>query len=324
MLVLNRGDIQRCLPMKKAIEVVKRAFMSLSHGEAVIPARTHIDVPEQDGVVLVMPGFLPGEGAMTVKTVSIFPGNAGQGLPVIHGVVVAVNPRTGVPLALLEGAGLTALRTGAASGAATDLLARPDASTAAIFGAGVQGRAQLEAVCAVRSMETVWVYDRNEKAAQVFAREMGKKVEAVVRAASTPSEAASGADIICTATTSSAPVFEDRDIRPGTHINAIGVFKPDKREIPPETIRRARVFVGSREACREEAGDLLIPLQEGLIDEGHIVAELGEIAAGEGRLAAEDITLFKSVGVAVQDTAVAAAVVTRAKERGLGVEVHLD
>jgi len=330
MLVLSRKDIARCLSMREAVAVVKQAFALLSAGKAVVPPRVHIDVPDQDGVVLVMPGYLPEQQALAVKTVSIYPRNVGDGFPAIHALVLAVDPRSGAPLAVLEGAGLTALRTGAAAGAATDLLARAATVRAAIFGAGVQGRTQLEAVCAVRPIREAWVYDVDAEAAQTFAREMEEKIEAAIRVASSASEAASGADVICTATTSAEPVFEDRDIRPGTHINAMGVFKPDKREVPAGTVKRARVVVDSREACMEEASDLLIPLREGIIDESHITAELGEIApaalgrAAPGRGSEEEITLFKSVGVAVQDAAVAAAVLARAGELGLGAQVPLD
>jgi len=331
MLVLSREDIARCLSMHEAVAVVKRAFALLSAGKTVVPPRVHIDVPDRDGVVLVMPGYLPEQQALTVKTVSIYPRNAGDGFPAVHALVLAVDPRSGAPLAVLEGAGLTALRTGAAAGAATDLLARAAAVRAAIFGAGVQGRTQLEAVCAVRPIREVWVYDVDAEAAQTFAREMEEKIAAQIRVASSASEAASAADIICTATTSAEPVFEDRDIRPGTHINAMGAFEPDKREVPAETVKRARVVVDSREACMEEAGDLLIPLREGIIDEGHIAVELGEIVsaaasgrAAPGRSSEQEVTLFKSVGVAVQDAAAAAAVLARARKLSVGAQVPLD
>ncbi len=232
---------------------------------------------------------------------------------------------TGAPAAVMDGTYLTALRTGAASGAATDLLARQDARRAAIFGAGVQGRTQLEAICVVRPIREAWVYDVSPERAVAFAIEMSHRLSLPVEAASTPAEAVSKADIICTATTSTSPVFDDADVRPGTHINAVGAYTPEMQEIPAETVLRARVVIDHRESSMAEAGDLLIPMRQGRMAEDHIHAELGEIAAGlkPGRASAEEITLFKSVGVAVQDAAAAGAVLAAAQEMGLGTEVAL-
>jgi len=225
----------------------------------------------------------------------------------------------------MDGTYLTALRTGAASGAATDLLARQDVHTAAIFGAGAQGRTQLEAVCAVRPIEAAWVYDVAPERAAVYAGEMSQRLSLPVRAAETPAGAVRQADVICTATTSSSPVFEDADVRPGTHINGVGAYTPQMQEIPVETVLRAKVVIDHRQASLAEAGDLLIPLRQGLMTEGHIYAELGEIAAGRkpGRASPEEITLFKSVGVAVQDVAAAGAVLKAARQLGLGTDLAL-
>jgi len=225
----------------------------------------------------------------------------------------------------MDGTVLTAMRTGAASGAATDLLARRDARTAAIFGAGVQGRTQLEAVCAVRPIREAWVYDVGPERAAAYADEMSQRLSLPVRVAESPAEAVRQADVICTATTSSSPVFDDADVRPGTHINAVGAYTPHMQEMPAETVLRARVVIDHREASLAEAGDLLIPLQQGVMTEDHIYAELGEVAAGHkpGRASPEEITLFKSVGVAVQDVAAAGAVLEAAQRLGLGTEVAL-
>jgi ornithine cyclodeaminase/alanine dehydrogenase-like protein (mu-crystallin family) len=272
-----------------------------------------------------MPAYLATDDQMAVKIVSVFNDNPAQGLPLIYALVVVVDAETGRPSAVMDGGYLTALRTGAASGAATDLLARSDARTAAIFGAGVQGRTQLEAVCAVRDIQKAWVFDLVPEQAQAFASQMGQALQIGVSVANTPSEAVSQADVICTATTSSAPVFEDADVRPGTHINAVGAYTPQMQEIPGETVLRAKVVIDHREASLAEAGDLLIPIEEGMIGEEHIYAELGEICAGRkpGRTSADEVTLFKSVGVAVQDVAAAGAVLRAAKQRGLGTEVEL-
>jgi len=325
--VLSKQDVQQAVPMREAIEIVKGAFAQLSAGKAVVPLRTQLPVERHQGVTLFMPAYLSESDDLGVKVVSVFPRNLEMGLPTIFALVVVVEASTGRPVAAMDGTYLTALRTGAASGAATDLLARQDARVAAIFGAGAQGRTQLLAVCEVRDIERAWVYDVNPQAAERYAQEMAGKgrVPADLRVASSPAEAAREADVLCTATTSKTPVFADEDLKPGVHVNAVGSFTPQMQEVPGETVRRARLVVGSREGCLSETGDLIIPIRKGLIAADDIYAELGEIAAGlkPGRDNAEEITLFKSVGNAVQDVSVARAVLTQAEMLGLGIEVEL-
>lgn len=328
LLVLSRDDVRQSLPMSQAIEAVKVAFAQLSTGQADVPVRVALEATRHNGVTLFMPAYLSTPDAndqMAVKIVSVFNDNPAQGLPLIHALVVVVDATTGKPVAVMDGTCLTALRTGAASGAATDLLARQDAHTAAIFGAGVQGRTQLEAVCAVRPIREAWVYDVVPEQVDAFAAEMGQRLSLPVKVAATSSEAASQADVICTATTSTSPVFDDAAIRPGTHINAVGAYTPQMQEIPTETVLRAKVVIDHREASMAEAGDLLIPLRQGRMTGEHIYAELGEIAAGlkPGRVSSDEITLFKSVGVAIQDVAAAGAVLEAAQRMELGTEVAL-
>jgi alanine dehydrogenase len=323
--VLSREDVRRALPMRQAIEVVKDAFAQLSAGQAELPLRTALDVPRHNGVTLFMPGYLAADDRMALKIVSVFDDNPAQGLPLIHALVVVVDAETGAPAAVMDGTYLTALRTGAASGAATDLLAREDARVAVIFGAGAQGRTQLEAVCAVRPIEEAWVYDIAPEQAETYAEEMSQRLSLPVRVAESPSEAVRRADVICTATTATSPVFDDDDVRSGTHINAVGAYTPQMQEIPPATVLRAKVVIDEHEASIAEAGDLIIPMEQGLMSEEHIYAELGEIVAGEkpGRETREEITFFKSVGVAVQDVAAAGAALDAAERLGLGTEVAL-
>lgn len=325
MLVLSKQDIQTALPMRDAIEAMKRAFKQLYLGKATVPARIHIDVPEHNGTTLFMPGYLNEDKNIAVKIVSVFADNPEKNLPVINAIVVIIDAETGIAQAILDGTCLTAIRTGAAAGAATDFLAREDASRAAIFGAGPQGCSQLEAMCAVRPIRQVWVFDISPEASQSFAREMAQKTAATIQVARNPSEAVANADIICTATNSAHPVFNDRDIRPGTHINAVGVYKPHMQEVPADTVKRARIVVDSRQASMEEAGDLLLPIKQGIITQEHIYAELGEVVAGTkpGRTSEEEITLFKSVGIAVQDAAAASAVLTKAENLNLGSRIEL-
>jgi len=321
--VLSANDVRQALPMRQAIEAMKSAFAQLSAGQANVPLRTALQVPPHNGVTLFMPAYLATDNQMAVKIVSVFNNNPARGLPLIHALVVVVEATTGQPAAVMDGTYLTALRTGATSGAATDLLARHDAHTVAIFGAGAQGRTQLEAVCAVRPIRMAWVYDTVPERAAAFVAEMSQWLSLLVKAASTPSEPVREADIICTATTSARPVFQDADLRAGTHINAVGAYTPQMQEIPAETVVRAKVVIDHRQASLAEAGDLLIPLQQGLMTRDHIHAELGEIVAGTrpGRASLEEITLFKSVGMAVQDVAAASAVLEAARKLNLGIEV---
>jgi ornithine cyclodeaminase/alanine dehydrogenase-like protein (mu-crystallin family) len=311
--------------MSAAIEAVRAAFVQLSAGAAEVPLRVSLPVEPHDGVTLFMPAYLQDGDRMAVKIVSVFNQNPERGLPLIHALVVVVDAATGAPAAVMEGGYLTALRTGAASGVATDLLARPGVRTVTVFGAGAQGRTQLAAVCAVRPIETAWVYDLQPDQARAYSDEMAEQLGIPMRVAETPSEAAREGDVICTATTSSTPVFEDADVSPGTHINAVGAYTPEMQEIPSGTVLRAKVVIDHREASLAEAGDLILPLTQGLMTEDHIHAELGEVAAGHkvGRSTAAEVTVFKSVGVAVQDAAVAGAVLEAARRLDLGTEVEL-
>ncbi len=325
--VLSATDVKRALPMATAIAEMKSAYAQLSAGLAVAPLRAHLDIAPHQGTTLVMPAFLPQDGALAVKVVSVFPQNTQRGERVINGVVVVLDAETGRPSALLEGSTLTAIRTGAGSGAATDLLARSDAHVLAILGSGVQARTQLEAVCTVRAISEVRVYSPDQAQTAAFAAEMAgvgpipHNVRPVVDAAT----AVRDADIICTATTSTMPVFDGRDLKPGVHINAIGSYQPTVQEIDALTVQQALVVVDSREATLAETGDLIIPIQQGLITASHIHAELGQIVAGmkDGRTHPQQITLFKSVGTAVQDAIAGRLALTNAAQMGLGVLVDL-
>jgi ornithine cyclodeaminase len=239
--------------------------------------------------------------------------------------MMVLDASNGSPRAILEAGTLTAIRTGAASGAATDLLARPDAATAAIFGAGVQGRTQLEAIYAVRPIREARIFDARRENAESFARNMSAALDCDVAPADSPAQALRGADVICTATNAREPVFADGDVAEGAHINAVGSYQPEVREIPGETVARALVVVDHRVSALAETGDLIIPIGQGLFGEDHIHAELGEIVLGRnaGRESPGEITFFKSVGVAVQDLTAAARILARAEQSNLGTEVPL-
>jgi len=306
--------------MRGAIEVMSAAFMQLAAGRANVPQR--LGLTTNTGLVLAMPGFLPDERALAIKIVTVFPDNSRLELPSIFGLVVVLDALTGAPLALMEGGRVTAVRTGATSGLATNLMARQDARTVALFGAGVQARTQLAGVRAVRHIREVRIVARRTDAAERFARELA---DVTVRIVDDPSEAIRGADIVITATTSSTPLFSGRDLEPGTHINAIGAYAPSMREVDSVAVERSRVVVDTRDGARAEAGDLIIPVREGVISFDHIKAELGEVVNGtiHGRTSEKEITLFKSVGHAAQDVALARCVLDRATSEDIGIMVTL-
>lgn len=333
MLALTAAEIRELVPMRAAIELMKSVFAANSRGETISPLRTPVNMPDGSGVVLFMPAYVPpsasAPAATGAKIVAVFGGNRERGLPTINAIVVLVDPTTGQPLGLLEGATITALRTGAVSGAATDLLARRDSSVLAIIGAGAQGVTQAAAVCAVRDISEIRVSDVGEAARVSFAErlavwapELAERVHPVASAR----EAVEGADVICTATTATSAVFEDGWLKPGAHINGIGAYTPQMQEVPDATVRRARIVVDAVEAVLHEAGDLIQPIERGMISEADIQVELGHVVDGiaPGRENDEQITFFKSVGNAIQDLIVGAAALKAAEARGVGLQLSLE
>ena len=246
MLILTADEVRKALPMNEAIEAMKKAYASLSGGTAQVPLRTRLPLPGSEALSLFMPAYVSSQdgNALAIKIVSLFPTNPARGLAYIQAAVLAFDPETGQAVALLEGSSLTAIRTGAASGAAIDLLARQESKVAAVFGAGAQGRTQLEAACTSRPIETVFICDADPNKARAFAEEMREKGFArEIRVALTSQEAVENADIICTATTSLRPVFEDSHVRSGTHISGVGSYTPEMQEVPAQTLQRAKIFV---------------------------------------------------------------------------------
>jgi ornithine cyclodeaminase len=328
MRVLSAADVRRAVPMTAAIDAVEQAFVALSAGRADVPLRAHIETPERAATSFFMPARLgggPGEAALGLKVVSVFPQNAGRGEPSIYALVALLDPETGRPLAVLDGTYLTALRTGASSGVATRHMARPDARTLAVFGAGAQALPQALAVLAVRPIERIWLVNRTpERAEALVGRLRAEGFAGEVRLGG-PQEALAEADVVCAATSAATPVFHDAWVRPGTHINGVGSFKPTMAELPADTVARARVVVDQRRAAWAEAGDLIQARDAGRFAEDQVAGEIGEVAAGlvVGRAGPDEITLFKSVGNACQDVAVAALALARAEAMGLGSDVAL-
>jgi len=322
--IISAKEVKQALPMKEAIEIMKKAFVHMSRNQAIIPPRIHLGIPESNGDALIMPIYMPDNERIGLKCITLFDKNPSLGLPLIHALVVVFDSANGRPLALMDGSYLTALRTGAGAGAATDILAREKSKIAAIFGAGAQGRTQLEAINSVRSIEKCIVFDTDKKRAQAFQKEMSNQLSLQIEIAQKPTEVEQ-ADIISTATNSHKPVFNDENLKKGVHINAIGSYKPHIRELPTETIKRAKVVVDHYTSCLTEAGDILIPIQEGHISKNHIYAELGEIIAQKkpSRIHKDEITVFKSVGNAIQDLMTANQILISAEKQNLGTSISL-
>lgn len=327
VLVLTADDIRKVLPMEEAIAACERAYAAYSSGRAEVPLRTQLPVPGYDGVSIFMPALLREGEALGLKVVSVYPRNPGRGLPSVVGLVVLLDVETGVPLAVMEGGYLTALRTGAAAAVAARYLAREDASVAALFGAGAQARTQVLGLAEVRPLREVRVYDPLPGRAQALAGELGQSLPGVTWVfPRTPREAVAGAHVVVTATTSPEPVFPGESLEAGTHVSAIGAFTPGTRELDGLVLERAsKVVVDSREAALAEAGDLVMAIAEGRFSPDRIHAEVGEIVLGrkEGRRHEEEITIYKAVGIAVLDLACARAAWEAAAEREAGTRVRL-
>jgi ornithine cyclodeaminase len=323
MIILHAGDVKKALPFRDTIAAMKSAYAAFSDGRAEVPLRAQLNIAPYQGTNLFMPCFVQTEAGdtLSLKVFSIFPNNASKGIPTIHAAVLVFEPQTGKVIALLEGGTLTAIRTGAASGAATDLLSRKDAKKVGIFGAGVQGRTQLEAVCEVRQIKTAWIYDIDPDNALRFAQDVAGKgqIPYDVRVAKNPSEAVRNVDIICTSTTSNEPVYPVEAVKPGTHINGVGSFTLEMIENPPEILRLATLFVDSSEAVLSEAGEIVEAIKKKIILPESLT-EIGEVILGRkaGRTSTKQITFFKSVGIAVQDSMAAKLALENAVGLGLG------
>lgn len=323
--MLTRDEVARLLTMSDAIRVVEQALVEFSQGEAVMPVRAATAVPRHEGLLLTMPAYLGRSDALATKMVAVYKHNPGRGLPVILAVIVAFDPATGAPLAIMDGVHVTAVRTGAASAVATKYLARPDASVLGIIGTGVQGAAHLAAMREVRPISRAVVYNRTPAKAERFAAAMQAQHGLPVEVAASAEDVARASDVLVLATSATEPVIRAAWLKAGCHVNAIGTHTPTTRELDSDTVAQARVVVDSREANRAECGDLLIPLQEGRITPEHFADEVGEVAAGRkpGRRHAAELTVFKSVGIAVEDAATAMLVYQRACEQGVGADVAL-
>ncbi|MDQ6886826.1 MAG: ornithine cyclodeaminase family protein [Gemmatimonadota bacterium] len=325
MLLLSHSDVVRLLPMADCMPVVSEALSALARGDALLPLRAVMRLPDGRSALATMPAMLPRSNALGVKVITVFPDNEGLPLDSHQGVVLLFDGDGGNLLAIMDASSITAIRTAAVSGVATSLLAAEGPAELAILGSGVQARTHLEAMCVARPVRRVRVWSRTRERADTFVEWAASRFPMPVEAAPSARAAVDGATIICTVTASAEPVLEGRWLSPGAHINAVGSSTPRSRELDSAAVVRSRLFVDRRESALHEAGDFLIPRSEGAISDGHIIAELGELLVGsaQGRQHGDEITLFKSLGIAVEDVAVARHLLERASASGVGAVVDL-
>ncbi len=325
VLIANQELVSTLMPMDECIDAMENALRLLAEGDALLPLRTMMVLPDGESLLGLMPSYLGGIQSVGVKVIAAFPGNYGSEYDTHQGVVLLFDTDKGLLRAIVDGTAITALRTAAVSGVATRLLARPEAGDLAIIGAGTQARSHLEAILSVRDIQRVRVHSLPHEGAHQFARRESERHNIEIEVMESALDAVDGADIICTVTTAKEPVLKGEWISPGTHINAVGAFTPSTREIDTATMVKARFYVDRRESALNEAGEFLIPKGEGAIGDDHIVGEIGEVLLGKvpARENAKEITLFKSLGIAVEDLASAHHIYTKAQESGQGLWVEI-
>jgi ornithine cyclodeaminase/alanine dehydrogenase-like protein (mu-crystallin family) len=324
-LIADQQLVTELLPMDKAIEVMREALTMLAGGDVVMPLRTMLPLPGGDRVMGLMPSYLGGLDVVGVKVIAAFPANFGSEYDTHQGVVLFFDNERGLLRAIVDATSITAIRTAAVSGLVTDLLARPDAGDLAIIGAGTQAHTHLQAMRAVRPVRRVRVFSVPAASAATFAERESRLTGLAVEAVATAREAVAGADLICTTTSATEPVVLGEWVSPGAHINAVGAYTPTTRELDSALVVRAALYADRRESLLNEAGEFLIPKGEGLIGDDHIVGQIGELLLGKvrARTSPQEITLFKSLGIAIEDLAAAHAAYTAAAERGLGTWVDI-
>jgi ornithine cyclodeaminase/alanine dehydrogenase-like protein (mu-crystallin family) len=325
VLIVNQREVAQLLPMAECMAVMEDALRALAEGDARLPLRTIVRLPDGRSAFGAMPAYLGRPAAMGLKVVTVFPGNEGTRYDSHIGAVLLFDVEHGRLLAVMDASAVTAIRTAAVSGVATRLLAREDASTLALLGSGVQAMTHLESMRIARPIERVRVWSRSPGRAAWFAARAAKRFGVDVEVAGSVQGAVEGADVVCTVTSAREPVLRGEWLAPGAHVNAVGSSQPTARELDSEAVRRARLYVDRRESTVNEAGDYLVPRSEGVIGDDHIVGEIGELLLGRvpGRRSADEVTLFKSLGLAIEDVAAAHHVHARAVATGAGTRVEL-
>lgn len=322
--LIKKSEIARYFSMTEAIESMTIAFTSLSSGKAYVPERYIVTTQDNGLTFLLKPAFSSNLDTSAIKILTQKNAHPIPGIPTIMGIVLMIDNKTGQMLSIMDGEYITALRTGAASGLATRYLSREDACNVAVFGCGTQGKTQLEAVNTVRPLEKVWIFDTSRAQTESFAIEMQEKIQATIEI-STDLSVLKEVDIICTATNSVRPLFGREHIKNGTHINAIGSFKPDMQELDPDIIAASRAYFDDQEACLTTSGDFMRAVSKGVKMNKNCIGEIGELVSGTipGRTSPEEITLFKSVGTAIQDLIVADRIFNKSRDMKLGQEIRL-
>jgi len=325
MLIVSHSQVRELLPMRDCMEVVGKALSDLARDEGVQPLRSGFLIPDRQGVLAWMPGSLAVGQPFGIKVLSVVDNPGELGVDSHQGGVMIFDPANGTPLALCEAGAITAVRTAAVSALATDRLARRDAATLAVLGAGTQARSHIEAMLEVRPITRVRVWSRNPAKVREFAEQESERHGVAVEAASDVESAVTGADIICTTTSAREPILSGGLLSQGMHINAVGASVPSWRELDTEVVRRSMLFTDRRESLENEAGEYRLALEEGVIDDDHLQSEIGDVLIGDhpGRTLDSEITLFRSLGLAVEDIAAAQLVYQRAVERGVGAEVDI-
>jgi ornithine cyclodeaminase len=320
VLMVNHQEVQQFLTMGECVEAMAEVFKMLNRGNALNPLRSLMWLPDKTGVIGMMPAYLQDSQVMGIKAISVFPGNHATEYDSHQGTVMLFETQNGRLLAMMDAGKITAIRTAAVSGVATRLLASTDAENLAILGSGVQAATHLDAMRAVRNIKRVKVWSRNLDHAQSFARRESRRLSLSIEAAESAEGAVEGADIICTVTSSPDPILQGDWIVPGTHINAVGSSVPFARELDTAAVVKSKLFVDRRESTLNEAGDFLFPQKEGAINEAHVLGEIGDILLDKvkGRESVNDITLFKSLGLAVEDVAAAHFIYQKLSNQGAG------
>ncbi|SHJ85721.1 ornithine cyclodeaminase [Dethiosulfatibacter aminovorans DSM 17477] len=324
MLLLNREDIKRVFSMEDAIESVKQSFVLYSDDKTENPLRTNIRTSKHDGTLLFMPTYAEDTDYASLKIINIYPKNMDKGIPTSFAQVVLIDARTGDIVAILDGTYVTQLRTGAASGACFDILGRKDAKVGALIGTGGQAATQLEAMLSVRKLDLVKVYDCSYERTKAFVDTMSKELKGYntkIVACLSADEVVEDADFLITVTPSRKPVFDASKCKEGITVSCVGSYQPDMQEMDPQILARAgKIFTDSQSAVLEESGDIIIPMNEGVVSEKDLTGELGALLSGrvKGREDDEEIIVFKTVGIGIQDLMTAKAVYEKAIDKGIG------
>lgn len=325
MRIITQSDVERLLPVGACVDVMRQAMMATSAGDVTLPIRQFMPIPGAAGKLAIMPGTLGDPACFGIKLVCKYDRPHGDPLGTHVGMVMLFDSIKGIPLAMIEGSSLTAIRTSATSALATDILARKDAKRLAIIGNGEQAMRHVHAMCAVRNISNVSIWGRDLERAEAFANEVNAVTGLPTSAACRAAEAVQDADIICTTTSAKEAVLFGKDLKPGQHVNLVGSAIPTTAEVDDDAVARGRFYVDYREAAMAAAGELLGAIERGVVTEDHIMGEIGEVAAGDapGRQNADEITIYKSLGVASQDLAAAHAVYVMAETENGGTTIDL-